>query len=74
VGVSVMHTHNTFTAVAQALNCPVVDVPGFTKIRRKIQNIWKEIDLDVNNGSLVNIEILRQIYRALATDLIGLIN
>jgi hypothetical protein len=51
-----------------------VDVPGFTKIRRKIQNIWKEIDLDVNNGSLVNIEILRQIYRALATDLIGLIN
>jgi hypothetical protein len=74
-GVSVMHTHNTFTAVAQALNCPLWDVPEvFTKIRRENPKYLEEIDLDVNNGSFGKYRDTKDRYIEFATDLIERVN
>jgi cellulose biosynthesis protein BcsQ len=70
-GISVMHTHNTFTAVAQALNCPLWKVPEvFTEMRRTNKKYLEEIDLDVNNGSFGKYRDTKERYIEFATDLI----
>lgn len=70
-GVSVMHTHNTFTSVAQALNCPLWCVPEvYMDMRRNNRKYLDEINLEVNQGSFGIYRDTKQKYIDFANDLL----
>ena len=70
-GISVMHTHNTFTSVAQALNCPLWDVPEvYMDMRRNKRQYLDEINLEVNQGSFGIYRDTKQKYIDFANDLL----
>lgn len=52
-GSSVIHSHNTFTSVAQSLNCPIWEVPEtYTKLRRESPEVLLEKQIEpINQGS-----------------------
>lgn len=51
-GGAIMHTHNTYPSVAQALKCAIWEVPDvFTKLQQAESEYLKEQMIDVNRGS-----------------------
>ncbi len=51
-GGAIMHTHNTYPSVAQALKCAIWEVPDvFTKLQQTELEYLKEQMIDVNRGS-----------------------
>ncbi len=51
-GGAIMHTHNTYPSVAQALKCAIWEVPDvFTKLQQTESEYLKEQMIDVNRGS-----------------------
>lgn len=68
---SVMHTHNTFPSVAQALKCPMWNVPN---VYRTLQNsnpeFLKKIKLEVNSGHYPNYRSTKEQYIKFAEDFI----
>lgn len=51
-GGAIMHTHNTYPSVAQALKCAIWEVPdAFTKLQQTESEYLKEQMIDVNRGS-----------------------
>lgn len=74
-GISVMHTHNTFTSVAQALNCPLWEVPDtYQRMRQNNRQYLQEIDLEVNQGSFGIYRGTKEKYIDFANDLLLRIN
>lgn len=72
---SVMHTHNTFTSVAQMLNCPMWEVPKrYTQLRKEDKEFLEENELNVNNASFGRYESTKEKYVAFALDLILRVN
>ena len=51
-GGAIMHTHNTYPSVAQALKCAIWEVPDvFTRLQQAESEYLKEQMIDVNRGS-----------------------
>lgn len=51
-GGAIMHTHNTYPSVAQALKCAIWEVPDvFTRLQQAESEHLKEQMIDVNRGS-----------------------
>ena len=51
-GSSVIHTHNTFPSVAQALKCPMWKVPAkFDLLSKEDKGLLKENSIEVNRGN-----------------------
>lgn len=51
-GGAIMHTHNTYPSVAQALKCAIWEVPDvFTKLQQAESEYLKEQMINVNRGS-----------------------
>ena len=70
-GKSVMHTHNTFPSVAQALKCPMWNVPAiYSSLQKDNPDYLKAIELEVNHGSFGRYEATRSKYEAFAEDLL----
>jgi len=70
-GTAVMHTHNTFPSVAQALKCPMWGVPDtYTSLSQEKRNYFKEIELEVNRGSYGRYRSTKEQYITFAVDLI----
>jgi cellulose biosynthesis protein BcsQ len=68
---SVMHTHNTFPSVAQALKCPMWKVPEvYSRIQRSNPDYLKEIELEVNQGSFGKYKETKSKYESFAKDLL----
>lgn len=74
-GISVMHTHNTFTSVAQALNSPLWEVPNkYQWMRQNNREYLNEIDLAVNQGSFGIYRGTKEKYIDFANDLLKRVN
>lgn len=70
-GVSVMHTHNTFPSVAQALKCPMWKVPDvYSDYHKKDPDYLKRIELEVNHGSFGKYKDTKLQYETFANDLL----
>lgn len=70
-GASVMHTHNTFPSVAQALKCPMWNVPEvYSHLKKTDPGYLKEIELEVNHGSFGKYKETKSQYEAFARDLL----
>lgn len=70
-GTSVIHSHNTFPSVAQALKCPMWDVPvKFKKLKEEDPGYLKENEIDVNQGSFGQYKKTREKYIEFAHDFI----
>ena len=70
-GVSVMHTHNTFPSVAQALKCPMWKVPEvFSNISKDDPEYLNEIELDLNRASYGRYRSTKSQYKTFAEDLL----
>lgn len=70
-GMAVMHSHNTFPSVSQALKCPMWKVPEtYREMRRNNREYLEENFIDVNNGSFGQYEETKEKYIAFATDFI----
>ncbi len=70
-GDSVMHTHNTFPSVAQALKCPMWRVPDvYSSLVKNNPNYLKEIELKVNHGSFGKYRETKKQYQEFSTDLL----
>ena len=68
---AVMHSHNTFPSVAQALKCPMWKVPDvYSKLVKNNPNYLKEIELEVNHGSFGKYRATKQQYEKFATALL----
>lgn len=69
-GKSVMHSHNTFTSVAQALKCPMWMVPKkYSQIEHENPQLLDEIVADKpNHGHFKMYEETKEKYIAFATD------
>lgn len=51
-GSSVIHSHNTFPSVSQALNCPMWNVPDkYSNLEKTNPDFLKEKEIEVNRGS-----------------------
>ena len=71
-GDSVMHTHNTFPSVAQALKCPMWKVPDvYSSLVKNNPSYLKEIELEVNHGSFGKYRATKEQYRKFAIDLLS---
>ncbi|MEK8021513.1 MAG: AAA family ATPase [Candidatus Parabeggiatoa sp.] len=71
-GKSVMHTHNTFPSVAQALKCPMWEVPDvYLNIKKNNPVRLKEIELEVNQGSFGIYIATKSKYKEFANDLLN---
>ncbi len=70
-GDAVMHTHNTFPSVAQALKCPMWKVPEvYSALLKDDPNYLKEIELEVNHGSFGKYKATKSQYEIFAKDLL----
>lgn len=68
---SVMHTHNTFPSVAQALKCPMWEVPErYLELLNSNPEYLSEIELEVNRGHFGNYKSTKQQYLEFASDFI----
>lgn len=71
-GDSVMHTHNTFPSVAQALKCPMWKVPDvYSSLVKNNPSYLKEIELEVNHGSFGKYRATKEQYRKFAIYLLS---
>lgn len=74
-GVSVMHTHNTFPSVAQALKCPMWEVPDtYTQLTKNNPEYLEEIELTVNNGSFGRYRQTQNQYISFSSSLLERVN
>jgi len=70
-GLSVMYTHNTYPSVAQALKCPMWEVPEvLAKMKRTNPVYLEENQITVNNGLFGNYRETLESYKAFANDFI----
>ncbi len=70
-GISVMHTHNTFPSVAQALKCPMWDVPDvYLDLKKNRPEYLEEIELEVNHGSFGRYRATKDQYINFSYDLL----
>ncbi len=70
-GGAVVHTHNTFPSVAQALKCAMWEVPDvYLKLRQEEPDYLLQLAIDVNHGSFGRYRDLKENYIKFATDLI----
>jgi len=70
-GLSVMYTHNTYPSVAQALKCPMWEVPEVLAKMKRINPIYlKENQIEVNNGLFGNYRDTLESYKVFAKDFI----
>lgn len=70
-GMAVIHSHNTFPSVSQALKCPMWEVPKvFKDMQVQNPNYLEENMIYVNNGSFGQYEETEQKYIAFAEDFI----
>ena len=70
-GISVMHTHNTFPSVAQALKCPMWNVPDkYLNLKKDNPDYLQEIELDINHGSFGKYRETKSKYKRFAKDLL----
>lgn len=68
---SVMHTHNTFPSVAQALKCPMWKVPEkYKEIDTQHSEYLVENSIEVNPGSFGKYRDTKMLYRQFAMDFI----
>mgnify|MGYP000389197354 CR=1 FL=1 len=71
-GMSVVHSHNTFPSVSQALKCPMWEVPNvFRQMRQDNRSYLEENMINVNNGSFGQYEATEQKYKNFAQDLMN---
>lgn len=69
---SVMHTHNTFPSVSQALKCPMWNVPNvYRQMQQNNREYLKQNMIDVNNGSFGRYEETKDKYITFAKDFIN---
>lgn len=70
-----IHTHNTFPSVAQALKCPMWDVPDvYSKMRKAEPERLKISGLEVNQGSFGLYRDTKEKYLQFTRDLLLRIN
>ncbi|WP_394752889.1 ParA family protein [Crenothrix sp.] len=70
-GSSVIHTHNTFPSVAQALKCPMWKVPDkYDSLSKEYKKILKENSFEVNTGSYGKYRHTKQNYMDFAKSLL----
>lgn len=70
-GVSVIHTHNTFPSVSQALKCPMWKVPDeYDVLSKEDKGRLKENSIEVNTGSYGKYRDTKQKYVDFATSLL----
>jgi len=70
-GMSVMHSHNTFPSVSQALKCPMWKVPEvYREMRRNNRDYLEENMIEVNNGSFGQYEQTKDKYISFSNDFI----
>lgn len=70
-GVSVMHTHNTFPAVAQALKCPMWKVPEcYLNYSENNVEYIKQVNLEVNRGHFGKLRDTKKHYIEFAKNFI----
>lgn len=68
---SVIHTHNTFPSVAQALKCPMWKVPDtYDSLPEKNKKLLKENSMKVNVGSYSKYRATKNNYKDFATSLL----
>ena len=74
-GSSVIHTHNTFASVAQALKCPMWKVPDKYKQPQKENHLsLHQNSIEVNTGSYNLYRDTKQKYKDFATSLLERVN
>lgn len=74
-GISVMHTHNTFVAMAQALKCPMWQVPEVYKnLNETLKNELSENGFEYNRGNNGRLRATKVSYQNFANDLIERLN
>ncbi len=62
-GSSVIHTHNTFPSVAQALKCPMWKVPDkYDSLSKEAKGLLKDNSFEVNTGSYGQYRDTKQNY------------
>lgn len=67
-GGAIMHTHNTYPSVAQALKCAIWEVPDvFTRLQQTEPEYLKEQMIDVNRGSFGRYREIKDKYIEFAT-------
>lgn len=70
-GTSIMYSHNTYPSVAQALKCPMWEVPDtYTKIKRENSEYISENEIDVNHGLFGLYRETLENYKTFAVDFI----
>lgn len=70
-GSSVIHTHNTFPSVAQALKCPMWKVPDkYDSLTKEYKGLLKENSFEVNAGSYGKYRDTKQNYINFAKSLL----
>ena len=70
-GMAVIHSHNTFPSVAQALKCPMWEVPSvFKNMQEKDPDYLEENMINVNNGSFGQYEATKGKYITFAEDFV----
>ncbi|MBV7271635.1 AAA family ATPase [Clostridiaceae bacterium UIB06] len=68
---AVMHTHNTFPSVAQALKCPMWNIPEvYHNLQAQNQTYLAEMELEVNSGHFPGYRATRNQYIEFAKDFI----
>jgi len=66
-GTSVMHTHNTFTSVSQALHCPIWKIPDIYDRNNKT---WRNEHREINKGNFGNYRKTLIAYQSFTQDLL----
>ena len=77
-GDSIIHTHNTFPAMAQALKCPMWKVPekyaNFEKVNHTYLEILSSNGFEYNRGNNGRLREIGEKYRLFTSDLLTRIN
>jgi cellulose biosynthesis protein BcsQ len=68
---SITHTHNTFPSMAQALHCPMWEVPTvYKKFKRDNLQWLEDNEIDINQGNFGRYEATKDNYLEFANDLL----
>lgn len=68
---SIIHTHNTFPAMAQALKCPMWEVPNvYANLNDEQKDELKENGFEFNQGNKGRLETIKEQYIAFTQDFI----
>lgn len=67
-GTSVMHTHNTFPSVSQALHCPIWKIPDVYDAK---DSSWREEHKEINSGNFGKYKATLTAYQSFANDLLS---